>query len=61
YVLCNLYYSQCRYTEAKPLYGQSLQIAEDKLGLTHPTTVLVHQNLANLYDKMIAQFKLLGR
>jgi tetratricopeptide (TPR) repeat protein len=58
--LAHLYRSQGRYSEAEPLYGRSLAILTAKLGLNHPNTQQVGENLATLYDHMAAQCKLQG-
>ena len=42
--LAHLYYFQGRYTEAEPLYLQSLAIAEQALGENHPNTIIFREN-----------------
>lgn len=56
-----LYKAQGRYSEAELLYVRSVSIAEKVLGINHPNTNLYRQNLAELYDQMAEQFKLLGQ
>jgi tetratricopeptide (TPR) repeat protein len=46
--LAALYCSQGRYSEAELLYQQALEIRERRLGVNHPKTVIVRENLANL-------------
>ncbi len=46
--LANLYYNQGRYTEAEPLYIEAVAIAEETLGVDHPNTVIIRDNLARL-------------
>jgi len=46
--LAKLYYSQGRYRKAKLLYGEALAMCEGVLGVDHPTTVRVRDNLAAL-------------
>ncbi len=46
--LAALYKSQGRYNEAEPLYLQALNIRERRLGLDHPHTVTVRENLEAL-------------
>ena len=47
--LANLYSDMGRYAEAEPLYRQSLEIREKKLGYDHPHVAASLNNLANLY------------
>ena len=46
--LALLYYSQGRYDQAEPLYLQAFKIRQQVLGVDHPKTVTVRQNLAHL-------------
>ena len=46
--LAGLYYSQGRYSEAEPLYIQSLEIRERIFGINHPFTATIRENLAIL-------------
>ncbi|MEH2006193.1 tetratricopeptide repeat protein [Nostoc sp.] len=50
--LAALYYSQERYSDAEPLFIQALDICEQRLGVDHPLTVTVHENLADLRDRL---------
>ncbi|MCC5607488.1 tetratricopeptide repeat protein [Nostoc sp. CHAB 5834] len=50
--LAELYYSQGRYSEAEPLFIQALDIVEQQLGINHPHTVTVRENLAYLRDRL---------
>ncbi len=43
--LALLYSDQGRYTEAEPLYQKALEIAEFSLGVDHPTTGIIRENL----------------
>ncbi|WP_442941744.1 tetratricopeptide repeat protein [Nostoc sp.] len=45
------YYSQGRYSEAKPLCVQALDICERQLGVNHPNTVTVREGLAYLHNR----------
>jgi hypothetical protein len=47
-----LYESQGRYSEAEPLYLRSLAIAEQRLGINHPRTVTVRDNLQQLREEI---------
>jgi tetratricopeptide (TPR) repeat protein len=46
--LAGLYYSQGKYNEAEPLYQQALNICEQRLGVYHPHTIIVRDNLERL-------------
>ncbi|MEH1823219.1 MAG: tetratricopeptide repeat protein, partial [Nostoc sp.] len=46
--LAALYKSQGRYSDAEPLYSDALAMCDRTLGLNHPTTVMVRENLAIL-------------
>ena len=50
--LAGLYYSQGRYAEAQPLYQEALKIAEGQLGVNHPNTITIRENL-QFYGKII--------
>jgi Flp pilus assembly protein TadD len=50
--LAYLYRTQGRYAEAEPLVVRSLEIFTTKLGLNHPNTQQVQENLARLDDDM---------
>jgi tetratricopeptide (TPR) repeat protein len=47
-----LYYFQGRYAEAESLLQQALEIFEQRLGVNHPNTVTVRENLANLRQQL---------
>jgi tetratricopeptide (TPR) repeat protein len=47
-----LYENQGRYSEAEPLYVRSLQIAENTLGVNHPTTKAIRNNLEILRQQL---------
>ncbi len=47
--LAELYRLQSKYTEAEPLYKQSLAIMEEALGPGHPNVATTLNNLAELY------------
>ncbi|MCL5096136.1 MAG: tetratricopeptide repeat protein [Candidatus Omnitrophica bacterium] len=49
--LAELYRDQGRYEEAEPLYTQALEIAEQTLGQSHPTTKTIRGNLNTLKNK----------
>jgi Tetratricopeptide repeat len=46
--LAGLYESTGRYSEAEPLYLRSIQIAETTLGVDHPSTQTIRNNLTFL-------------
>jgi len=46
--LAGLYYSLGRYTDAEPLYIEALKITELSLGVNHPNTITVRENLKSL-------------
>ncbi|MGJ5628021.1 tetratricopeptide repeat protein, partial [Nostoc sp. CALU 1950] len=48
--LAALYYSQGRYSKAEPLYKKALSIAELSLGVDHPNTSKIRENLKLLGD-----------
>ncbi|MEH2360782.1 tetratricopeptide repeat protein, partial [Nostoc sp.] len=50
--LAALYRSQGRYSEAEPLYIQALDICEQRLGVDHPNTITIRNNLAYLRDRL---------
>jgi non-specific serine/threonine protein kinase/serine/threonine-protein kinase len=50
--LANAYNNADRYHKAESLYLEALPVAHRVLGDYHDTTLLLHQNLANLYCKM---------
>ncbi|WP_448265827.1 tetratricopeptide repeat protein [Nostoc sp. DSM 114159] len=39
-----------RYSEAQPCFIQALDILERRLGVNHPNTLIVRENLADLHD-----------
>ncbi len=47
-----LYQDQGRYSEAEPLYVRSLQIAENTLGVNHPSTQTIRENLEILRQQL---------
>jgi Tetratricopeptide repeat len=47
-----LYESTGRYSEAEPLYVRSLQIAENTLGVNHPSTQTIRENLEILRQQL---------
>ena len=49
--LANLYSSQGRYAEAEPLYQEALKIAEGHLGVNHPNTITIRENLQSLREQ----------
>ena len=49
--LAHLYYSQVRYSEAEPLYLETINIFRERLGENHPHTQTVYQN----YLMMLSQ------
>ncbi len=49
--LALLYNSQGRYSEAEPLYLQALELCERVLGVNHPNTVTIGENLQFLRDQ----------
>lgn len=49
--LAYLYKSQGRYAEAEPFYLQALAIAERQLGVNHPNTVTIRENLQSLQER----------
>lgn len=46
--LAGLYKSQGRYSDAEPLYSDALAMCDRILGVNHPTTATIRQNLAIL-------------
>ncbi len=50
--LAFLYRSQGRYSEAEPLYQQALEMFEKWLGVDHPNTITVRNNLERLWEKL---------
>ncbi|MEH2412623.1 MAG: tetratricopeptide repeat protein [Nostoc sp.] len=50
--LAKLYHLQGSYSKAEPLFIQALDICEQQLGVDHPLTVSVHENLADLRDRL---------
>jgi len=48
--LALLYSDQGRYTDAEPLYIKALEIAERSLGVNHPNTITIRENLQFLRD-----------
>jgi len=50
--LALLYDSQGRYAEAEPLFQEALKIAEGQLGVNHPNTITIRENL-QFYGKII--------
>ncbi|OKH13171.1 hypothetical protein FACHB389_36205 [Nostoc calcicola FACHB-389] len=46
--LAGLYYSQGRYSDAEPLYSDALAMCQRVLGVNHPTTATIRENLAIL-------------
>ena len=48
--LATLYYSQGRYREAESLLIKALSIAEFSLGVDHPSTAAIRENLKLLGD-----------
>ncbi len=50
--MAKLYYLQGRYTEAEPLYLQALEIFEQRLGVSHSSTIKCYENLASLRDRL---------
>ncbi|MBD2597236.1 tetratricopeptide repeat protein [Nostoc spongiaeforme FACHB-130] len=53
--LAGVYISQRRYSEAKPLFLRALNIFERHLGLNHPYTMTIRNNLASLRDRLNSQ------
>ncbi|MFN6584452.1 MAG: tetratricopeptide repeat protein, partial [Aulosira sp. ZfuVER01] len=49
------YESQGKYSQAEPLYIQALDILERQLGVDHPYTVTVRENLAALRDSLTSE------
>ncbi|MCH8963264.1 MAG: tetratricopeptide repeat protein, partial [Bacteroidetes bacterium] len=49
--LAGLYESQGKYDQAEPLYQRALAIMERALGLDHPNTRTVRDNLERLRDR----------
>lgn len=43
--LAGVYYVQSKYIEAEPLYLRSLTICEKSLGINHPNTKTIRENL----------------
>ncbi|NJP22322.1 MAG: tetratricopeptide repeat protein, partial [Hydrococcus sp. CRU_1_1] len=41
-----------RYSEAEPLYHKALEISDRVLGVNHPNTNIIRQNLAELRANM---------
>ncbi|MEH2460465.1 tetratricopeptide repeat protein [Nostoc sp.] len=50
--LAKLYHLQGSYSKAEPLFIQALDICERRLGVDHPLTVSLHENLADLRDRL---------
>ncbi len=48
--LAGLYSSQGKYEQAEPLYLQALTIAEKVLGVDHPSTKKIQDNLDRLLE-----------
>jgi tetratricopeptide (TPR) repeat protein len=48
--LAGLYQAQGQYSEAEPLYQKALSIAELSLGVDHPSTATIRENLKSLRD-----------
>ncbi|WP_372478254.1 tetratricopeptide repeat protein [Nostoc mirabile] len=48
--LAALYKSQGQYSDAEPLYKKALDIAELSLGVDHPNTANIRENLKSLRD-----------
>ena len=46
-----MYSVQGRYSEAKPLFQQALEMLEKWLGVDHPNTIKVRNNLERLWEK----------
>ena len=55
--LALLYEEQGRYSEAKTLYLQALEISEQILGVNHPSTEIVQENLTTLENKYTPLFE----
>ncbi len=51
-VLAFLYERQGRYSEAEPLYQQALEMFEKWLGVDHPNTVTIRENLEDLLNAL---------
>jgi hypothetical protein len=47
-----LYRTQGKYKEAEPLYRRAVEIAEKSLGVDHPSTQTIRQNLELLRQAM---------
>jgi tetratricopeptide (TPR) repeat protein len=52
--LGEFYSSQGRYTEAEPLYLQALELCERVLGVNHPNTIIIRNNLQILRDNRLS-------
>jgi tetratricopeptide (TPR) repeat protein len=50
--LAELLREQGKYSEAEPLYRRALEIREAQLGINHPSTATVRENLELLLSDM---------